>query len=54
MTTIESPRDIPRGLYEGFQFATEQEARAAKTEGYLFQSKIIPAWYVFVPVKEQE
>jgi hypothetical protein len=50
---IESPNELPGGLYRGLQFASEEEARAAGQSGLLYKSKILTAWYLFVKVAEE-
>lgn len=52
MNTIERTCDLPRGLFRMYQHATEAEARSSHAIGYLYQSHVIVAWYVFVQVDE--
>lgn len=50
MTTITHTYDLPHGLYRGWLVADEAEAAriAAGREGYLYQSTIIPALYLWI------
>jgi hypothetical protein len=54
MTIIHSTNALPHGLHMMYQITDEAEAAriANGRTAYLYQSKIITAFYLFVPVVE--
>lgn len=54
MTTITSPRDLPRGWHRMYTVkdAAEAERIANGCTAYLYQSNIITALYLFIPVAD--
>jgi hypothetical protein len=52
--TITNPHDLPGGgLYRMIQLKSPDEARQYGTEAWLLESRIIVAFYLFIPVREQ-
>lgn len=52
--TITNPNQLPGGgLYRAIQLETAEQAENYHVEGWLYQSHIIPAFYLFIPAKEQ-
>lgn len=49
---IEHPYELPgSGLYKAWLYKTEAEARTFQgREAWMLESKIITAWYLFVPL----
>lgn len=52
--TISSPVDLPHGWHKAYIVKDEHEAAqiAAGRKSYLYQSHIIAALYLFVPVED--
>ncbi len=56
MIPIESPNELPHGLHKMIMCQSAEAAekiRKGRT-AYLFKSKILTAYYLFVPVVESE
>lgn len=56
MITIEFPNELPTGV-DLRMISCDSEAEAIKEAGdkkcYLFKSKIIKAWYLFIPAESK-
>jgi hypothetical protein len=56
--TILKTNELPAGWHNGKSFETEQAALAqaekeVATDVYLYGSRVLPIWYLWVPVLEE-